>query len=89
MANLWLQGGKEVKLRSKAPVLREWKGTALISTDPSVCSGRSAVLVIDGPTGGPLEPAEAYTYGYEILEATDEEIEKLHEAGYSIPYIGR
>ena len=46
------------------------------------------VLVIHGPEGGPIEPAEAYIYGYEVLEATDEEIEMLREGGYAIPYLG-
>jgi hypothetical protein len=47
------------------------------------------VLVIDGPDGGPIEPAEAYVYGYEIVEATDEELQQMHEAGYYIPYVGK
>ena len=77
-----------MRLRSKAPIKRGWTGTAHVSTDPSLSPDGSAVMVIDGPDGGPVEPAEAYVYGYEILEATDEEIEQLREAGYAIPYMG-
>ena len=57
-----------MKLRSKAPILREWSGTGHVSTDTSVSPEGKPMLVIDGPKGGPVEPAEAYTYGYEILK---------------------
>jgi hypothetical protein len=81
--------GGTMKLRSKAPILREWEGTGHVSTDLSVSPDGSSVLIIDGPKGGPVGPAEAYTFGYEIVEATDNELEKLREAGYAIPYMGR
>ena len=61
-----------MKLRSKAPILREWEGTGHLTTDPSVSSNGSPVLVIDGRNGGPVGPVEAYGYGYEIVEATEE-----------------
>ena len=77
-----------MKLRSKAPILREWQGTGHMSTDSSVSPDGTPVLVIDGPKGGPVEPAEAYVYGYEVVEATDDELDKLREAGYAIPYMG-
>jgi hypothetical protein len=32
---------------------------------------------------------EAYGYGYEITEATDDELELLHKGGYAIPYMGQ
>ncbi len=78
-----------MKLRSKAPILRQWEGTGHITTDSSVSPDGSPVLVIDGPEGGPVGPVEAYGFGYEIVEATDDELEKLREAGYAIPYMGR
>jgi hypothetical protein len=78
-----------MKLRSKAPILRDWKGTAHVSTDPSVSPDGTPIMVLDGPEGGPVGPAEAYMYGYEILEATDEELEKLREGGYGMPYFGK
>ncbi|UCD87521.1 MAG: hypothetical protein JSV01_07150 [Desulfobacterales bacterium] len=78
-----------MKLRSKAPALREWEGTAHVTTDSSVSPGGSPMLVIDGPNGGAIGPVEAYGYGYEILEATEEELEMLRQGGYGIPYIGR
>ncbi len=77
-----------MKLRSKAPILREWEGTGHVSTDPLVSPDGTPVLVIDGPKGGPVEPAEAYVFGYEIVEATEDELEKLREARYAIPYMG-
>jgi hypothetical protein len=78
-----------MKLRSKAPILREWKGTGHVTTEPSVSPDGPPVLVIDGPDGGPLGPAEAHGYGYEIVEATDDELEMLRQGGYYIPYMGR
>jgi hypothetical protein len=82
-------GETAIKLRSKAPVLREWTATGHMSTDPSVSPDGSPVLVIDGPDGGPVGPMEAYGYGYEIIEATDDELELLHQGGYGIPYMGK
>ena len=73
-----------MKLRSKAPILREWQGTGHVSTSPD----GTPVLVIDGPKGGPVEPAEAYVYGYEITEASDEELDALRRGRYAIPYMG-
>lgn len=78
-----------MKLRSKAPIRRDWQGTGYLSTDPSVAKERSPILVLEGPGGGPIEPAEAYTYGYEIVEATPEELLAMKDAGYYIPYIGK
>jgi len=78
-----------MKLRSKAPIRREWEGTGHVSTDPSVSPDGKPVLVIEGPDGGPVEPAEAYIYGYEIVKATRDELDKLHEGGYAIPYVGK
>jgi len=43
-----------MKLRSKAPILREWEGTGHVSTDPLVSPDGTPVLVIDGPKGGPV-----------------------------------
>jgi hypothetical protein len=37
------------------------------------------MLVINGPDGGPLEPAEAYIYGYEVVEASIGELEDLRK----------
>jgi hypothetical protein len=82
-------GGTIMKLRSKAPILREWKGTGHVTTEPSVSPDGSPVLVIDGPDGGPVGPAEAHGYGYEIVEATDDELEMLRQGGYYLPYMGR
>jgi hypothetical protein len=78
-----------MKLRSKAPIRRNWKGTGHLTTDPSVAVDHSPILVLEGPDGGPIEPAEAYTYGYEVVEATPEELDQLRDAGYYIPYIGK
>jgi len=78
-----------LKLRSKAPILRHWKGTGRVTTDPHISPDGSPVLVIDGTDGGPVGPAEAHGYGYEILEATEDELEMLRQGGYSIPYMGR
>jgi hypothetical protein len=78
-----------MKMRSKAPILRDWKGTAHFTTEPPISEDGSPVLVIDGPDGGPLEPAEAYIYGYEIVEATYEELEQLRKGRYAIPYVGK
>jgi hypothetical protein len=77
-----------MKLRSKAPILRGWRGTGNITKAPPLPENGHPVLVIKGPQGGPIEPAEAYIYGYEVLEATDEELEMLREGGYAIPYLG-
>ncbi len=77
-----------MKLRSKAPILRDWEGTGHVTTNSAVSPDGSPMLVIDGPNGGPVEPAEAYVYGYEILEATGDELEMLRKAGYAIPYMG-
>jgi len=78
-----------MRLRSKAPIRRNWKGTGYLTTDPSVAVDHSPILVLEGPDGGPIEPAEAYTYGYEVVEATSEELHQLRDAGYYIPYIGK
>jgi hypothetical protein len=78
-----------MKLRSKAPALRKWEGTAHVTTDPSVSPDGSPMLVIDGSNGGPVGPIEAHGYGYEILEATEEELEMLRQGGYAIPYMGK
>jgi len=77
-----------MKLRSIAPKLRDWKGTGRMTTDPSVSPNGTPMLVIDGPDGGPVEPAEAYIYGYEVLEARKDELDMLREGGYAIPYMG-
>ena len=81
--------GKTMKLRSKAPILRDWEGTGHVTTDSAVSPDGSPVLVIDGPKGGPVGPTEAYAFGYEIVEATGEEVEMLRKAGYAIPYMGK
>ena len=60
-----------------------------MTTDPSVTVDHSPILVLEGPDGGPIEPAEAYTYGYEVVQATPEELDQLRDAGYYIPYIGK
>jgi len=78
-----------MKLRSKAPIRRNWKGTGYLTTDPSVTVDHSPILVLEGPDGGPIEPAEAYMYGYEVVQATPEELDQLRDAGYYIPYIGK
>ena len=77
-----------MKLRSKAPILRGWRGTGYLTKDPPLSQDGVPMMVINGPEGGPIEPAEAYIYGYEVLEATDEEIEMLREGGHAIPYLG-
>lgn len=78
-----------MKLRSKAPILRSWRATGHMSTETAVSTDGSPVLIIDGPDGGPIGPMEAYGYGYEVLEATDDELELLRKGGYGIPYVGR
>ncbi len=78
-----------MKLRSKAPILRDWTGTAHFTRESPVSQDGKPVLVIEGPKGKPVEPAEAYVYGYEVLEASDEELEMLREGGYAIPYMGK
>jgi len=82
-------GGRKMKLRSKAPILRDWTGTAHFTTDYPISEDGKPVLVTEGPNGKPVEPAEAYVYGYEVLEASDKELEMLREGGYAIPYLGR
>jgi len=54
-----------MKLRSKAPILREWKGTTHVSTDPSASPDGTPIMVFEGPEGA-VGPAEAHIYGYEI-----------------------
>jgi len=76
-----------MKLRSKAPILREWQGEGYVSTEPSVSMEGKPMLVVRGK--GPVEPAEAYVLGYEITEATDEELDQLRQGRYAIPYMGR
>ena len=78
-----------MKLRSKAPILRNWQGTGHITDDPAVTGGGLPVLVIDGPQGGPVGPVQAHGYGYEIIEATDEELDLLRKGGYGIPFMGK
>ena len=75
-----------MKLRSKAPILRNWQGTGHMRTDTAGPSERP-MLVIDGPNGGPVGPVEAYGFGYEITEATEEELDLLRKGGYGIPFI--
>lgn len=76
-----------MKLRSKAPILRDWQGHARMSTDRSLSPEGRPILVVEGK--GPVEPAEAYVFGYEITEATTEELEQLREGRYAIPYMGK
>jgi hypothetical protein len=75
-----------MKLRSKAPILREWKGEGHMTNDLSLSPEGKPLLVVHGK--GPVERAEAYVLGYEITEATDEELEQLRAGGYAIPYMG-
>jgi hypothetical protein len=75
-----------MKLRSKAPILRMWQGEGYMTTEPSLSPENKPVLVIEDK--GPVAPAEAYVLGYEITEATDEELDQLREGGYAIPYMG-
>ena len=77
-----------MKLRSKAPILRGWRATGYLTQSLPFSKNGVPVLILDGPKGGPIEPAEAYIYGYEVLEATDEELDMLREGGYAIPYLG-
>jgi len=50
---------------------------------PRCCFGR-AVLLIPGPEGGAVGPSEAEFAGYEVVEATEEEKQRLAEAGYRL-----
>jgi len=81
-----LSGRKTMKLRSKAPILREWEGEGYMTTDPSLSPEGRPMLVVRGK--GPVERAEAYVLGYEITEATDEELQQLRAGRYAIPYMG-
>lgn len=76
-----------MKLRSKAPLLRDWTGQGHLTTDPARSPDGSPVLVVEGK--GVVGPVEAYGLGYEILEADVDELEALRRAGYAIPYMGR
>ena len=75
-----------MKLRSKAPILRAWEGEGHMTTDAALSPEGKPLLIVQGK--GPVERAEAYVLGYEITEATDEELEQLREGGYAIPYMG-
>ena len=75
-----------MKLRSKAPILRHWEGEGRMTTDASLSPEGKPLLVVQGK--GPVGRAEAYILGYEIIEATDEELGQLREGGYAIPYMG-
>jgi hypothetical protein len=78
-----------MKLRSKAPILRDWQGTGHMTTKPPDSPDGSPVLVVDDPVSRVVGPVEAYGYGYEIMEATDNELELLRKGGYGIPYLGQ
>jgi hypothetical protein len=78
-----------MKLRSKAPILRDWEGTAHFVTTPPVSRDGNPVLVLDGIEERPVGPAEAHGHGYEVVQATDEELDMLRKGGYGIPYLGK
>jgi len=68
-----------MRLRSHSPLLENWEGEAVLSTDHPASSYGQPVLLIEGEPVGTLEAVLA---GYEILDATEEEREALQRTGY-------
>jgi hypothetical protein len=53
------------------------------SRHPRCCFG-NVVLVIPGPDGGAVGPSEAEFAGFEVVEATADEKQRLAQAGYRL-----
>jgi hypothetical protein len=61
---------------------------AFLSTEHDAASPGKPVLVIrlSNKTEKAITPADAGLAGYHILEATEDEIRELRDAGYLLPY---
>jgi hypothetical protein len=57
---------------------------AMVTNRHPWASFGQAVLVLLGPEGGAVGPAEAEFAGYEVVEASEEERRGLVEAGYRL-----
>jgi hypothetical protein len=68
-----------MRLRATSPLLHGWEGEASLSTGHTAWKSGGAVLLVEGE---PVGTAEATLAGYEVLEATPEELEALKAAGY-------
>lgn len=67
-----------VKLHSSKP--DSWSGQANLVHDQQASNGKP-LLVIDGR---PVPPDEADQAGYEVTDATEEEISQLRDSGYHL-----
>ena len=70
-----------MKLKSTSSWLAGWEGEATITTDHAASVYGHPVLVVDVEEIGSYEPFEA---GYQIVEATEQELKDLKLAGYLI-----
>jgi len=66
-------------IRATSPLLNGWTGEGMITTEHSASSYGFPVLLVDGE---PVGTAEAALAGYEIIDATDAELELLRRGGY-------
>ena len=78
-----------MRLKAHAPEMMGWVGQARIPTRAWELLYGPARLIIEGPDGGPVSPAEAALADYEVLEATEDEIWALIDAGYEMRGMNR
>jgi hypothetical protein len=73
-----------MRVKTSSSLFEPFESSAeLTNHHPRACFGQ-VVLIIPGPEGGAIGPCEARFADYEILEATEEEKQRLAEAGYRL-----
>ncbi len=73
-----------MRIRTNSALFEPFESPAELSTrHPRSCFGQ-VVLILPGPDGGAVGPSEAQFAQFEIVEATDEEKQRLAQAGYRL-----
>lgn len=77
-----------MRVRATSPLFEHVEAAASVTTHhPRACYGQ-AVLVLQGDEWGAVGPLEAEFAGFEVLEATDDEVRQLMAAGYRLKGLG-
>ncbi len=77
-----MSGGDAVRIHARSPLAGGLETEARLSTRHPACKGGQPVVAFED--GGALTPEWWVVGDYEILEATDEEIEELRSAGFPV-----
>ena len=73
-----------MRIKTSSSLFEPFESAAeLTNRHPRACFGQ-VVLVIPGPDGGAIPPTEAEFAQYEIVDATEEEKQRLAQAGYRL-----